>query len=295
MKLNNVDFNKIAVFCQVVESGNYQRASETLLVTPSAISQSISALENALGFSLFDRRGRRLIPTKEGLRVHQEFRERQTGFFRALSEMRRSTAEVSGTLRIGAYLEFAKSHLPELVGRFLRDYPAANIKMTFDSPSRLHRLVADGQLDLCISIFPAAKVKAIRSRVLCDEELVLIAAPHLLPESPSFDQMMNSPMVDYYLNHQPIRRWIALHYEKRPKRIPVRVFAATAEMVVALVRSGAGVGVVPRYLVEGSKDLRVIRPTQRKLTDHIWLLEPARQAESPARALFRERLLTSIR
>jgi len=157
VKLNNVDFNKIAIFCQVIESGNYQRASEALHVTPSALSQTITNLEHSLGFALFDRRGRRLVPTKDGLKIHQEFGQSQAGFMQTLRQMKGRQSEVSGTLRIGAYLEFAKSKLTVLLKEFIQEFPDANIKMVFDSPSRLHKLLGHGQLDLCLSIFPATE------------------------------------------------------------------------------------------------------------------------------------------
>ena len=120
MKLNSLDFNKIAVFCQIIESGNYQRASEMLHVTPSALSQTVASLEYSLGIKLFERRGRKLIPNAEGLKIHQEFRNYQSGFLKALGEMQTDSIEVAGTLRIGAYLEFAKSKLTTL-GEFPRN------------------------------------------------------------------------------------------------------------------------------------------------------------------------------
>ena len=87
MELNRIDFNKLAVFCQIIESGNYQRASEALGVTPSALSQTVTGLETSLGLRLFDRVGRRMIPTVQGLSVHREFRLSQGGFMRALQSL----------------------------------------------------------------------------------------------------------------------------------------------------------------------------------------------------------------
>jgi DNA-binding transcriptional LysR family regulator len=292
VELNNIDLNKIAVFCQVVESGNYQRAAEVLHVTPSALSQTITRLEQALGFALFDRRGRRLVPSLNGLKVHREFRERQSGFLRAVREIKGQQKQVTGTLKVGAYLEFAKSRLTGLIREFVQQNPGANLKMVFDSPSRLHALLRNGELDLCFSIFPSAEKKTIQSRPLCQEELVLIAPEGHLPENPSAEQVLDLPVIDYYYNHQPIARWLALHFQKRPKKIPVRVFAATAEMVVALVRAKCGVGIVPKYLlVHSPGDVAIVRPTAKKLTDYIWLLENTAFENSAAHALFRAKAL----
>jgi len=93
---------------------------------------------------------------------------------------------------------------------------------------------------------------------------------------PSFDEVMRTPMIEYYFNHQPIRRWMGLHFQKRPKKIPVRAFGATAEMVLALVREGVGIGIVPLYLTDealAQSQVHIVRPSARRLLDYIWLLE----------------------
>ena len=282
MKLHNLDLNKLAVFCQVVESGNFRRAGEVLNVTPSALSQSIAILEHALGFELFDRVGRRLKPTEKGSKLHREFRASQASLATALDELTGESEKVSGLLRIGAYLEFAKSRLAPQLARFIAAHPDVQVKMTFDSPSRLQKLLEEGQLDLCFSIYPAREKKRIRSEKIYQQELVLVSPPSLLPAQASFAEVMAAPIIDYYMSHQLIRRWIDLHFQKKPKAPPIRIFAATAEMVLALVQEGAGAGVVPAYLAKGpelKRSVRIVRPTAKRLEDFIWLLSRASPKE----------------
>jgi DNA-binding transcriptional LysR family regulator len=298
VKLNSLDLNKVAVFCQIMDSGGYARASEVLNVTPSALSQTVSNLEAALGFALFDRIGKKLVPTEKARKLHRGFRVHQSGFLHSLQEITAGDREVSGLLRVGAYLEFAKSQLSAPIAAFTQAYPQAQLKMVFDTPTRLQRQLQQGQLDLCFSIFQAPKQdKQLRSENVYEEELVLISSNRFLSDSPSYDEVMAAPMIEYYFNHQPIKRWLATHYAKRPKKIPVRVYAATAEMVVSLVREGAGIGVVPLYLLRAGtvSGVRVIRPTSRRLTDHIWMLERTGATETALRQAFKERLLTRLR
>jgi LysR family cyn operon transcriptional activator len=276
VNLNNVDLNKIAVFCQIIESGNYRLASEVLNVTPSALSQTIAVLEHSLGFPLFHRLGKKLIPTESGLNLHREFRTYHQALAQAVQKIACEKDSVHGVLRIGAYLEFAKSQLAPVLSGFLKAHPQTQVKMTFETPSRLQRQLEGGRLDLCFSIFPSVQTRVIESRPVYKEELVLISPKGLVDEKPTFQQVMEAPMIEYYFNHQPIRRWIALHFKKRPQKLPIRVYASTAEMVLSLVREGAGIGVVPQYLLAGSNSmagLTLIRPTNRKFADHIWMLE----------------------
>ena len=294
MKLNDLDLNKVATFCQIVDSGGYPRASEVLNVTPSALSQTVSGLEGALGFLLFDRIGKRMVPTAKALTLHREFRRYESGFLKTLEELTTEPLEVAGVLRIGAYLEFAKAQLSGLIQKFIREFPEAQLKLAFDTPTRLHTQVQQGQLDLCFSIFPAPD-KSVSSFKVYEEELVLISSRHFLKDTPTYEQVLATPMIEYYVNHQPIRRWLQLHYQKRPRKIPVRVYASTSEMVVSLVREGAGIGVVPIYAVNPQdRALRIVRPSARRLTDHIWLLEKVATSKSVLHRTFKEKLLAHL-
>ncbi len=293
MNLNKVDLNKLAIFSRVIELGNYQRAAEVLNVTPSALSQSIASLEASMQVRLFDRVGKRLVPTPLALEIHREFHRHHTDLLRALHAIYGQQQSVSGLLRIGAYLEFAKTHLSSVIQKFLAQHPEAQIKMSFDTPSRLHAALAQGQIDLCFSIFPSHELKTIRSAPIYQEELVLIAPKKFLNTTPSFSDVVAAPMVEYYFNHQPIRRWLALHYQKRPKKIPIRAYATTAEMVLALVKEGVGIGVVPFYLtqtLERHPRYHVVRPTNRRLLDYIWLLEKDNSPRSALRQAFCDKL-----
>ncbi len=296
MKLNDLDFNKLAVFCQVVESGNYRLASEALNVTPSALSQTITLLEHRLGFPLFHRVGRRLVPTASGLTLHKEFRRHQGSFLESVKGLAAKKHRVSGLLRVGSYLEFATSQLAPLMRDFSQKFPEAQVKFHFDTPSRLEEALAKGKIDLCFSIYPSLERKKTESRPVFHEELVLVAPSGMLSEFPSYEEVLAAPLVEYFPSHQPMARWLQLHYRKRPKRLRPKVYAAAAEMVLALVSEGAGLGVVPKFLIDSTKlkkSVRVVRPTPRRLLDHIWMLENRGEA-SALHGEFRKHLLAHL-
>jgi DNA-binding transcriptional LysR family regulator len=291
VKLNSIDLNKVAVFCQVVESGNYRIASDLLHVTPSALSQTVSSLEHSLGFPLFHRIGKKLTPTATGIQLHRDFRKHHLALLQAVRHLVSQKDQVQGLIRIGSYLEFAKSQLTPLLQSFLQAHPETQIKLTFETPSRLQRLLEENKLDLCFSIFPSAERPRIRSQKIFEEELVLITPPGWFGAQPTYAEIMKSPMVEYYFNHQPIRRWIELHYRKKPSELPIRIFAATAEMALSLVQQGVGIAVVPGYLVERQiPHVEECRPTTRKYQAPIWMLEPNRKNPSLLHRTFREHI-----
>lgn len=295
MKLNDLDFNKLAVFSQVVESGNYRLASEVLHVTPSALSQTISVLEHRLGFALFHRAGRRLVPTASGLHLHKEFRRHQGAFLESVKGLAEKKHRVAGLLRIGSYVEFATSQLAPVLRSFTQKFPDTQLKLHFDNPSRLEHALEHGRLDLCFSIYPSGARK-LESRPVFHEELVLVSPAGMLGDSPSFEEVLAAPLVDYYANHVALARWLQLHFRRRPKKLPVKVYASAAEMVLALVAEGTGIGVVPKFLLDSTRlkrSVKVVRPTPRRLLDHIWMLE-GRAAPSAPHSEFKAHLLSQL-
>ncbi len=56
----------LRAFCQTARLGSVSRAAEALYVSQPAITLQLQALERNLGIKLFERSGRRLVPTREG-------------------------------------------------------------------------------------------------------------------------------------------------------------------------------------------------------------------------------------
>ena len=276
MKLNGFDLNKIHVFLAVVKHEGYRGASEELQLTRSALSQSIGTLEGALGVLLFQRVGRRLIPTPEALRFYDEVQEYQSRLQDSVTALIGQHGKAEGVLRVGAYLEFEKSKMMPVVEEFLARNPKAQIKFVFDSPSRLDSLLESQKIDLSISVFPHRAKHKIKSRKLYQEELILVGLPRVVAERPKSTHFRDIPVIDYFSSHQVFKRWWTLHFRSRTFRGPVRAYAATADMVMEMVKRGLGVGVVPRYVFEGSDSARtvhVVQPTERRLYDYIWVNE----------------------
>lgn len=61
-----MDLNTLTSFIAIVDEGGMTRAAESLHISQSAMSSSISKLERELGVTLFDRGGKGLRLTREG-------------------------------------------------------------------------------------------------------------------------------------------------------------------------------------------------------------------------------------
>src|SRR3954447_17824676 len=61
-----LELRDLRLVLSIVECGGLSRAAERLHYTPSALSHRLADLERRLGTALFDRRGKRLVPTPAG-------------------------------------------------------------------------------------------------------------------------------------------------------------------------------------------------------------------------------------
>ena len=104
-----VTLRLLEVFIVVAEQRTMTAAAETLKLTQAAVSQSITALEQALGVKLFDRSVRPPVLTLVGQSAHRHALEIVARAHRLEDEMRYSGAGRLPRLRIGMLDSFAST------------------------------------------------------------------------------------------------------------------------------------------------------------------------------------------
>lgn len=72
--MRHLNYNHLLYFWSVVREGGIARAAETLHITPQTISGQLKLLEQQLQGALFEKQGRRLVPTELG-RVAYDYAE----------------------------------------------------------------------------------------------------------------------------------------------------------------------------------------------------------------------------
>ena len=131
----------LRAFCQTARLGSVSRAAEALYVSQPAITLQLQALERELGVRLFDRSGRRLIPTHEGEALYTLARplvEGIDGLEDAFREQLRG--EDAGELDVAAGSSTILYLLPGIVEAFRAAQPGVRL--------RLHNVTGAGGLDL---------------------------------------------------------------------------------------------------------------------------------------------------
>src|SRR5437763_12778170 len=106
---------QLRTFLTIAETGSIRAAAERLVVTQSAVSASLTALQKSLGVRLIRREGRGLRLTEAG----ETYAEYVRGLLGLLDEARNAAAAVAdperGELRIAALTTAGEQILPGLL------------------------------------------------------------------------------------------------------------------------------------------------------------------------------------
>ena len=128
-----VRLDHLEVFALVVRMGGFRAAAAERGVSSSVISQTISALEHALGLRLLNRTTRSMALTEAGEHLLERLRPALNEIRSALVELDNLREEPSGTLRINAPGPAVDHILCPLAFAFMRDHPAVKVELVSDA------------------------------------------------------------------------------------------------------------------------------------------------------------------
>jgi DNA-binding transcriptional LysR family regulator len=163
----------IAVFHTVARAGSLTRAAAELGVTPSAVSQQVSALEVQLGTALLTRHGRRIALTEAGQRYLEMIAPHVEHIAEATRYVRGSLSSASLILR--ATPSFATKWLLPRLPRFLDAHPEIEPRVdATNEPTDFTREGVDLEVRHGEGDWPGLVVTPV-----AEERFLPVCAPHL--------------------------------------------------------------------------------------------------------------------
>ncbi|KHF34844.1 HTH-type transcriptional regulator GltC [Paenibacillus sp. P1XP2] len=193
----NLMFEDLDVFATIVEQSSLNKASRILNLSQPALSRKISKLEDELGVSLFNRRGKRLELTAFGQTAYNfalEQRQQKLKFMQMISKYK-GDDQISVTL--GASLTTLQTTLPPLVTAFMEKHPTAELKLITGKTHEIVSAVRDKKLDAGI-VASSIEEPGLRCTALFDDHLELVlpkSHPLLEKDDVSMDMLHGLPMI----------------------------------------------------------------------------------------------------
>lgn len=138
------DWNRARAFLVTAEEGSLSRAAAALGMTQPTLGRQVSAIEKELGVALFERSGRGLELTPNGLDLLEHARAMGEAANRLSLTASGRSDELEGVVCITATEVMAAYVLPPIVARLRADYPGIEIEIIASSTSSdLKRREAD--------------------------------------------------------------------------------------------------------------------------------------------------------
>ncbi len=260
-----VDYRYLPAFFAVATHSSFTEAGKVLHIATSAVSRQIQLLEDSCGTQLFLRLDRKVLLTDAGQKLFAEMKHFQVGVEGALN------SDSPAQLNVGSLEGIVETWLaPILAMPSLADI---NIDLKIAHPNELIRAIEIGEIDLTFfSTVHKTKIPAsMQVYRVFKEEIVLISKARL-----SLEDIDKHRLICYTK-----KTYIIQFLKKAPKRYAI---VGNMNAIVELVRSGAGIAMVPSHVIKDQRGLNIF-PVTRFAREYIYLI--VRKTERQTQAVSR--------
>jgi molybdate transport repressor ModE-like protein len=264
-----VDPRRLEVLREVARLGSFNRAAAELRLTPSAVSQQISALERALGTAVVHRStrgveltaaGRILAEAGDAIAAELAYAEHQIG---------RLAGARTEHLTVATFTSGGQRLLPAALTRFAAERPGVELTVLENDPEDSLPLVRAGAADLALAyhfdgpppVRAGDRSGLVWTPLLDDPMWIVLPVGHRLAERDrlSFADLAGERWVNGCLSMGEI-----LEHYAALSGFAIRTACSGTDYVFAqsLIRAGVGIGLVPQVALTADQGGLVTVPLQ---------------------------------
>ncbi|WP_030201391.1 LysR family transcriptional regulator [Streptomyces sp. NRRL S-87] len=244
------DLRKLRILRTLAERGTVTATAETLLMTPSAVSQQLSNLSKQLGVPLLEAHGRRVRLTGA---AHLVLRHAEAVFAQlesADAELAGYAQGEAGRVRIAAFSTAVPALVVPAVRALRRSHPALELRVREAEAAESYELLAAGEVDLALSLAAHAPsgADARFTRVPLLEDPLDVALPpgHALAEVPEL-RLADLSAEPWIFGGSGPWSEITRTACEAAGFVPEQAHSAAGwTAILALVEAGMGVALIPR-------------------------------------------------
>ncbi|MDR2281738.1 MAG: LysR family transcriptional regulator, partial [Sphingobacterium sp.] len=181
-----MDIRHLLSFKTIVEKGNFQDAASELNYSLSAISYQMQQLENEVKFPLFEKIGRRMLPTEQSLKLipHIKKIEDQIGQIRLLNS---KSKKIEGSLTISVSDSILTYIIQPVLKKFIKKAPDVTLKLKVKNRYDIQKEVIRNEIDLGIHYQAFEYDEQIIVNKIKDFSIGIIVSPDMAISQRDFD------------------------------------------------------------------------------------------------------------
>lgn len=239
-------------FKAIYKTGTLTGAAEVLFISQPGVSLHLSSLENYVGYKLFDRTGRKMVPTERGKVLYNFTIEALTKLEEAEKNFQRSTEKHTPTISIGMCFETFQITLEQYISSL-----PFNVIIRFGEYPEMVENLEKGILDLIIT--PQMVTKSSIDYQPFSSETIVIVGGNQTDEKAfqEVEKTRNVEQIETWLKQEKwygttgdmehLRRFWQLNFNKYPDFRP-NYIVPNLNSIVRCLSSGQGLAVIPDFL-----------------------------------------------
>ncbi|HBQ6246127.1 TPA: LysR family transcriptional regulator [Klebsiella pneumoniae] len=284
MRIDDID-----ALLATVQFSSLNQAAEYLGITQSAITRRLQRLEQELNVTLLERQTRPLTLTAAGHRVYEQ----------CLS-IKRETKKLYSLLDPeGVPQSLSEIALPAALSALSQQFPGLSPQITCGWSGQLQRRLENGELDGMLAMGPAQQnfAEGYSGRLLCPLEVVPIVGRRLNLRASSLRECAERGWI---LNPDGcgLRAGLIRELQSQGLRLTLNVESAGAQLQIALVAQGLGLGLVPRAALASSPwrdEVAVLSLSDFQPAVSLWLIHAQYLANlQPPLAFFASKVMQQL-
>jgi DNA-binding transcriptional LysR family regulator len=250
------------VFARVAQRASFASAAEDLGMSRASVTKHVAAIEERHGVRLLDRTTRSVSMTEAGRVYLERCLECLQAYDDSEAALGDLGTEPRGLLRVAGPFDMNR-HLPSLVARFMKQYPAVDVEFLLSN--RTLDMVEQG-LDVYIRIANTLP-QGVVARQLAITTLGLWAAPsyfrHRIRKRPRTPADLAEHRFALFNEPPVLDEWLFTRAGKKTKvRLIPRLVTNSGEAHMAAVLEGVTLGLLPSFLLppDHAKRLEPVLP-----------------------------------
>lgn len=240
---------EVEAFLAVVDSKSFSAAARELGIAQSTVSRRLTNLESRLGHQLLLRTTRKVALTDIGTSYASELRQVLAGLENADARLQKGLRVAEGVLRVTLPTSFGRAFVLPRIARLSAEY--SRLRFEVDLSDRYVDLL-DGEYDVAIRM-STPEQSGVRYQKIHTFTLTLCASPAYLREHGQpldvndlaahscLAQRVYAPLISFPITWQG---------QSSTLRINPRISVSDSTSLRTLTLAGAGLAVLPNYLIE---------------------------------------------
>ncbi len=255
-----IDSRKLKVFLTVAHTESYTAAARILNTVQSTISHSIHDLEQDLGCELFQKIGKRMVPTDSAITLLEYGKKIEQLMIEARDSVNPQNQWGRRRFSIGASLSVSVNFIPEILRELNECFPNCSTSVVTGNAPEIMAALRDGAVDIAFSLEPENEPQLEFIPVFTDEIAWIISPLQNWNAPPSLEDphFINQRFVIFDQGSYTCR--LVESFFKKQKFVPKSVsFMGSMEAIKAFVKLGQGVGMIPPWIAKQEIDAGILK------------------------------------